>query len=52
MTALMWISHSERLLQLDELLRALAVDIGSADLNAEKIPSVDIIELLLGACGS
>ena len=35
MAALMWISHSERLLQLDELLHALAVETGSADLNAE-----------------
>jgi len=47
MAALMWISHSERLLQLDELLHALAVEIGSADLNAEKIPSV---ETLLSCC--
>ena len=47
MAALMWISHSERLLQLDELLHALAVEIGSTDLNAEKIPSV---ETLLRCC--
>ena len=45
--ALMWISHSERLLQLDELLHALAVEIGSTDLNPEKIPSV---ETLLNCC--
>src|SRR6201996_5116936 len=45
MAALMWISHSERLLQLDELSHALAVEIGSRDLNAEKVPSV---ETLLG----
>jgi len=47
MGALMWITHSERLLQLDELLHALAVEIGSADLNAENIPSVDT---LLSCC--
>ena len=47
MTALMWISHSERLLQLDELLHALAVEIGSTDLNTENIPSV---ETLLSCC--
>ena len=47
MAALMWISHSERLLQLDELLHALAVEIGSTDLNAENIPSV---ETLLNCC--
>jgi hypothetical protein len=47
MAALMWISHSERLLQLDELVHALAVEIGSTDLNAERIPSV---ETLLSCC--
>ena len=43
MAALMWISHSERLLQLDELLHALAMEIGSTDLNAENIPSVETL---------
>jgi len=47
MAALMWISHSERLLQLDELMCALAVEIGSTDLNAERTPSV---ETLLSCC--
>jgi len=47
MAALMWISHSERLLQLDELLHALSVEIGSTDLNAENIPSA---ETLLSCC--
>ena len=47
MAALMWISHSERLLQLDEILHALAVEIGSTDLNAENVPS---IETLLSCC--
>jgi len=44
---LMWISHSERLLQLDELFHALAVEIGSTDLNPARIPSV---ETLLSCC--
>ena len=43
MAALMWVSHSERLLQLDELFHALAVEIGSTDLNPNKIPSVEIL---------
>jgi len=47
MAALMWISHSERLLQLNELLYALAIEIGSTDLNSERIPSV---ETLLSCC--
>ena len=47
MRALMWISHSERILQLDELFQALAVEIGSTDLDAERIPSV---EALLSCC--
>ena len=47
MRALLWISHSERLLQLHELLHALAVEIGSMDLNVERIPSV---EALLSCC--
>jgi len=45
--ALIWTSHSERLLQLDELSHALAVEIGSTSLNPENIPSV---ELLLSSC--
>jgi len=47
MATLMWVSHSERLLQLDELLHALAVEIGSTDLNAENTLSV---ETLLSSC--
>ena len=47
MAALMWISHSGRLLQLDELLHALAVEIGSTDLNSENIP---LVETLLSCC--
>ena len=45
--ALMWISHSERLLQLDELLHALAVKIGATNIDTEGIPSV---EALLSCC--
>ena len=47
MATLMWVSHSERLLQLDELFHALAVKIGSTDLDPERIPSV---ETLLNCC--
>jgi len=47
MATLMWISHSERLLQLDELFHTLVVEIGSTDLNAAKIPSA---ETLLSCC--
>ena len=47
MAALMWVSHSERLLQLDELYYALALEIGSTDINLQRIPSV---EVLLSSC--
>ena len=40
MAALMWISHSQRPLQVDELSHALAVEIGSADLDASNVPSI------------
>ena len=40
MAALMWISHSERPLEVDELCHALEVEIGSADLNCSKVPSM------------
>ena len=45
--ALMWLSHSERPLHPDEISHALAVEIGSTDLNPERIPSV---ETLLSTC--
>ena len=45
--ALMWVSHSERPLHSDEISHALAVEIGSADLNPEVIPS---LETLLSSC--
>jgi len=47
MTALMWISHAERPLKPDELCHALAVEIGSPNLNSDNIPS---IRTLLGCC--
>jgi len=47
MAALMWISHSERPLKADELCHALAVEIGSPNLDGSKVPS---IETLLACC--
>jgi len=47
MEALMWISHSERLLSVDEICHALAVEIGAADINTNNIPS---IRTVLGCC--
>ena len=40
MAALTWVCHSERLLQVDELCHALAVEIGGTDFNPENIPSM------------
>ena len=40
MAALMWISHSERPLKVDELCHALAVRIGAPDLDGDNVPSV------------
>jgi len=45
--ALMWISHAERPLKEDELCRALAVEPGSRDFNADNAPSVST---LLSCC--
>src|ERR1700743_2748762 len=47
MAALMWISHSERPLKVDELCHALGVEIGSADLPGDHVPS---ISTLLACC--
>ena len=47
MAALMWISHSERPLKADELRHALAVEIGSPNLNTYNVPS---ISTLLACC--
>jgi len=40
MDALMWISHSERPLTVDEICDALAVEIGSTDMNTNNLPSI------------
>jgi len=47
MAALMWISHAERPLKPDELRYALAVEIGSSNLNSDNIPSIGT---LLACC--
>ena len=47
MTALMLISHSQRPLQVDELCHALAVEIGSTDLDVDNVPSITTV---LGCC--
>jgi len=43
MAALMWVSHSERPLRVDELCHALAVKIGSAVLDPENVPSIETL---------
>ena len=40
MATLMWISHAERPLKPDELRHALAVEIGSPNLNGDNIPPI------------
>ena len=40
MEALMWISHSERPLKVDEICHALAVEIGSVEINPNNVPSI------------
>ena len=47
MAALMWISHSEQPLEVDDICHALAVEIGSSDINANNVPS---IRTVLGCC--
>ncbi|KAG0133874.1 hypothetical protein HOY82DRAFT_639180 [Tuber indicum] len=47
MDTLMWISHSERALTVDELCNALAVEIGSPDLIFDNVPT---IRTLLACC--
>ena len=44
---LMWITHSERPLKIDELRHALGVEIGSPDFDPDNVPS---IETLLSCC--
>jgi len=45
--ALMWISYSERPLKVDELCHALAVEVGSPNLDGDDVPS---IRTLLACC--
>ena len=45
--ALMWISHAERPLSMNELCYALAVELGSRDFDTNNIPS---ISTLVGCC--
>jgi len=40
MAVLMWISHSMRPLQMDELRHAIAIRIGSSDLGNDEIPAI------------
>jgi len=47
MAALMWISHAERPLKADALRHALAVEIGTPDLNTDNLPSIGT---LLACC--
>ena len=47
MAALMWISHSERPLKAEELCHALAVEIGSPNLDIDNVPSIGT---LLACC--
>lgn len=47
MQSLMWVSHSQRPLKIDELCHALAVELESADLDPDDAPSVDT---LLDSC--
>ena len=47
MVVLMWISHSRRPLQVDELCHAIAIQIGSNDLDNDDIPA---ISTLLDCC--
>ena len=47
MVALAWISHSERPLNVGEICHALAVEVGSADINTNNVPSILAV---LGCC--
>jgi len=40
MDALMWISHSERPLKVDEICHALAIEMGSTEIKAKSVPSI------------
>jgi len=43
MEVLMWVSHSERPLHVDELCHALGVEKGSLDLNNQNIPAIETL---------
>ena len=43
MAALMWISHSERPLNVDEICHALAVEIGLTNINTDNMPSIQTV---------
>ena len=47
MAALMWISHAERPLRADEVCHALAIEIGSPNLDTDNVPSIGT---LLACC--
>ena len=47
MATLMWISHSERPLSVNEICNALAVEIGATEINTNNVPS---IRTVLGCC--
>jgi len=43
MATLMWVCHSERPLQIDELCHALGVEIGSTHFNSGNVPAIEIV---------
>jgi len=43
MQVLMWVSHAERPLHVDELCHALGVEEGSVDLNIRNIPAIETL---------
>ena len=43
MEALMWLSHSGRPLNANELCYALGVEIGSVDLDSQNIPAIETV---------
>ena len=47
MEVLMWASHAERPLRIDELCHSLAIEMGTSDLDDENIPPQDTV---LGSC--
>jgi len=47
MEVLMWVSHAQRPLRIDELSHALAVEMGATELDPENVPPQDTV---LGSC--